>query len=171
MSENLRTFFAVTLSEEARQAAARLAGRLRGSDRGEGVRWVRPEGYHLTLRFLGNVGRQAIAELVDRVGEEVTPLAPFAIQLGGALVFPSPRNPRVVALAVEPEALLATLAERVERGVVAVGKPQTVLRARELPGATFGRRRRGPAGDDAPLLRHLAACPLRRRGLCWTMPR
>ena len=121
MSENLRTFFAVALSEEARQAAARLADRLRGSDRGEGVRWVRPEGYHLTLRFLGNVGRQAIAELVDRVSEEVTPLAPFAIQLGGALVFPSPRNPRVVALAVEPEALLATLAERVERGVVAVG--------------------------------------------------
>ena len=36
MSENLRTFFAVTLSKEAREAAAQLAGRLRGSERGEG---------------------------------------------------------------------------------------------------------------------------------------
>jgi len=147
MSENLRTFFAVTLSEEAREAAARLAGRLRGSERGEGVRWVRPEGYHLTLRFLGNVARDAVAELAERVTEEVAPLAPFAIQLGGALVFPSPRNPRVVALAVEPEALLASLAERVERGVVAVGRKAERRRFRAHLTLGRVRNRRFPSID------------------------
>ena len=55
MNERVRTFFAVALPEEARRAAAQLAGRLRESERGEGVRWVRPEGYHLTLHFLGGV--------------------------------------------------------------------------------------------------------------------
>jgi len=147
MSENLRTFFAVTLSEEAREAAARLAGRLRGSERGEGVRWVRPEGYHLTLRFLGNVARDSVAELAERVTEEVAPLAPFAIQLGGALVFPSPRNPRVVALAVEPEALLASLAERVERGVVAVGRKAERRRFRAHLTLGRVRNRRFPSVD------------------------
>ncbi len=67
--EPVRSFFAVPLPQEAREAAAQLAGRLRESDRGEGVRWVRPEGYHLTLRFLGNVAREAIAELAERVAE------------------------------------------------------------------------------------------------------
>ena len=147
MSESLRTFFAVTLSEEAREAAARLAGRLRGSERGEGVRWVRPEGYHLTLRFLGNVARDSVAELAERVTEEVAPLAPFAIQLGGALVFPSPRNPRVVALAVEPEALLASLAERVERGVVAVGRKAERRRFRAHLTLGRVRNRRFPSVD------------------------
>ncbi len=147
MSENLRTFFAVTLSKEAREAAAQLAGRLRGSERGEGVRWVRPEGYHLTLRFLGNVTRDAVAELAERVTEEVAPLAPFAIQLGGALVFPSPRNPRVIALAVEPEALLAFLAERVEHGVVAVGLKAERRRFRAHLTLGRVRNRRFPSVD------------------------
>ena len=147
MNERVRTFFAVTLSEEARRAAAQLAGRLRESERGEGVRWVRPEGYHLTLHFLGNVAREAIAELALRVTEEVAPLAPFEIHLGGALVFPSPRSPRVVALAVEPEAALATLAVRVERGVVAVGLPAERRRFRAHLTLGRVRNRRFPSVD------------------------
>lgn len=155
MSERVRSFFAVTLSDEAREAAARLADRLRGSDRGKGVRWVRPEAYHLTLRFLGNVDRDAIAGLAERVAEEVAPLAPFAIHLGGALVFPSPRNPRVVALAVEPEADLAFLAERVECGVVASGLPAERRRFRAHLTLGRVRNRRFPSVDEEASI----ACP------------
>ena len=147
MSENLRTFFAVTLSEEAREAAARLAGRLRGSERGEGVRWVRPEGYHLTLRFLGNVAREAVLDLAECVTEQVAPSAPFAIRLGGALGFPSPRHPRVIALAVEPESTLASLAERVECGVQAAGLKAERRRFRAHLTLGRVRNRRFPSVD------------------------
>jgi 2'-5' RNA ligase len=150
MNGQVRAFFAVALPEEAREAAAQLAGRLRGAERGEGVRWVRPEGYHLTLRFLGNVARDAIAGLAEQVTEQVAPLAPFAVRLGAARVFPSPRQPRVIAVAVEPEAPLASLAERVERGVVAAGfKPE---RRRFRAHLTLGRvrNRRFPSvGEEA----------------------
>lgn len=149
MNEQVRAFFAVALPEEARQAALQLAGRLRESERGEGVRWVRPEGYHLTLRFLGNVAREAIADLSERVALEVSSLAPFAVHLGSALVFPSPRSPRVIAVAVEPEAPLAFLAEGVERGVVAAGqKPE---RRRFRAHLTLGRvrNRRFPSVGEA----------------------
>jgi 2'-5' RNA ligase len=150
--ERVRSFFAVALPEEAREAAAQLAGRLRGSERGEGVRWVRPEGYHLTLRFLGNVAREAIAELAERVTEQVAPLGPFAIHLGDALVFPSPRHPRVIALAVEPEAPLASLAERVERGVVAAGLPAERHRFRAHLTLGRVRNRRFPSvGGEAAI--------------------
>lgn len=149
MKEQVRSFFAVALSEQAREAAAELAGRLRGSERGEGVRWVRPEGYHLTLRFLGNVARESIAELAEQVSEQVACLAPFAIHLGAASVFPSPRQPRVIALAVEPEAPLASLAERVERGVVAAGLPAERRRFRAHLTLGRVRNRRFPSVDGA----------------------
>lgn len=121
--QRVRSFIAVALSEGAREAAAQLAGRLRQKERGEGVRWVRPESYHLTLRFLGNVAREAIPELAESVAGQVAASAPFAICLGAPLVFPSPRQPRVIALAVEPESTLTSLAEGVERGVQAAGLP------------------------------------------------
>jgi 2'-5' RNA ligase len=149
MKEQVRSFFAVALPEVARAAAAGLAGRLREAERGEGVRWVRPEGYHLTLRFLGNVDRDAIAELAERVGEEISPSPPFAAHLGRASIFPSSRNPRVIALAVEPEASLASLAEGIERVVVAAGfKPE---RRRFRAHLTLGRvrNRRFPAVGEA----------------------
>jgi 2'-5' RNA ligase len=150
--EQVRSFFAVAFPGEARAAAAQLARRLRESERGEGVRWARPEAYHLTLRFLGNVAREAIAGLAERVSEEVAPAAPFEIRLGAALLFPSARSPRVVAVAVEPEAALASLAERVERGVVAAGLPaeRRPFRAHLTLGRV--RNRRFPSvGGESPV--------------------
>jgi 2'-5' RNA ligase len=146
----VRSFFAVTLSEEARAAAAQLARRLREADGGQGVRWVRPEGYHLTLRFLGNVARQEIAGLAQAVAEQVAPLAPFPVHLGTARVFPSPRSPRVIALAVEPEADLTRLAKRVERAVVSSGLPAERRRFRAHLTLGRVRNRRFPSVAEEP---------------------
>ena len=145
--ERVRSFFAIALPEQAREAAAQLAGRLRQKERGEGVRWVRPGSYHLTLRFLGNVAREAVADLAECVTEQVAPAAPFAIRLGAALVFPSPRQPRVIALAVEPESTLASLAERVECGVQAAGLKAERRRFRAHLTLGRVRNRRFPSVD------------------------
>lgn len=151
----VRSFFAVTLSDEAREAAGRLAGRLREAEGGQGVRWVRPEGYHLTLRFLGNVARSEIAGLAQTVAQEVACLAGFSARLGTPRLFPSPRSPRVVALAVEPESDLAHLAEAVERAVVAAGLPAERRRFRAHLTLGRVRNRRFPAVAEEPA----PACP------------
>jgi 2'-5' RNA ligase len=120
-ADGLRAFFALDLDAGARTAAAELARRLREGAGGEAVRWVRPEALHVTLRFLGNVAPARVAPLAERVGAEVAAVAPFELELGEAQLFPTPRRPRVVALALTPEAPLAALAAAVERGVVAAG--------------------------------------------------
>jgi 2'-5' RNA ligase len=117
----IRAFFAIELGESARRAAAELARWLREVPGGDGVRWVRPEALHVTLRFLGDIDPARAAPLARRARLEVARLGPFALRLGRAELFPTPRRPRVVALGLEPAAPLEALAAAVERAVVAEG--------------------------------------------------
>jgi 2'-5' RNA ligase len=117
----IRTFLAVELSEPARAAAAALARDL--ERRSEGVRWARPETYHVTLHFLGDLAPEAIPALARSVGGAVAAVAPFRLRLGTPHLFPDARRPRVVALGLEPEDALGALAEAAARGVAAAGLP------------------------------------------------
>jgi 2'-5' RNA ligase len=117
----VRAFFAIELGEPARRAAAEVARRLREAPGGDGVRWVRPEALHVTLRFLGDIAPAQVAPLARRAAGELAALAPFALRLGPAALFPTPRRPRVVALDLAPEAPLTALAAALERAVVAEG--------------------------------------------------
>jgi 2'-5' RNA ligase len=119
----LRVFFAVELAPPVRAAAARLAQRLREQAGAARVRWVRPENLHVTLRFLGGVAPDRIEDVVAHVAPEVGPLPRFSLRTGAVQLFPTPRRPHVVALAVAPEEALARVAAAIERGVVAAGLP------------------------------------------------
>ena len=137
----VRTFFAVELDAGARQAAAGVARRLAEAPGGDGVRWVRPEALHVTLRFLGETPAARVAPLARRAAQEVAALAPFTLHLGPAELFPSPRRPRVVALGLEPAAPLLELAAALERACVALGFPAELrpFRAHLTLGRLLGR--------------------------------
>lgn len=117
----LRAFFAIGIGGEARREAARLVECLRADPGCAAVRWSRPEGFHVTLRFLGPTPAASVPALVEAVRGEVAGSAPFALALGAVGAFPDERRPRVVFVAVEPGAPVAALAAAVERGVVAAG--------------------------------------------------
>jgi 2'-5' RNA ligase len=76
----LRAFFAWALPEAARAEIADQARALRTRPKGDAVRWVRSEGYHVTLRFLGNVARPLVPELVE---VPIRPAAPVIITPSG----------------------------------------------------------------------------------------
>ncbi len=146
----VRSFVAVSLPEPARVACAALACELAGASGGEGVRWVRSEGYHVTLRFLGNVACEELPELGERLADAVAGVAPFELSLGAPYLFPKGRRAKVVALGLAPEEPLQELQARVEQAVVAHGfEPET--RAFH-PHLTLGRirNRRVPSLDRVP---------------------
>ena len=119
----VRAFFALPLAPAQIAPVLSLIDTLRARPDGDAVRWVRPEGLHLTLRFLGNVPTERIPELADAMRERLEGTPSFAVTLGGPEPFPAPRRPRVVVLGCSPADSVAELAARVEEGVVALGFP------------------------------------------------
>jgi 2'-5' RNA ligase len=121
-----RLFFAVPVPDPARRLVAEVMDRVQASV-GDGrakIRWVRVDGLHLTLRFLGPTPRSRVDGLVtalDRLGAS-TPT--FPVVISGAGAFPNPFRPRTLWLGIETGAdRLAALAEALEREVTADGEP------------------------------------------------
>ena len=56
----LRLFIAIELSPEVRQAIGRVQDDLKRHLPPKVVRWTNPDGIHLTLKFLGNVGTERL---------------------------------------------------------------------------------------------------------------
>jgi 2'-5' RNA ligase len=117
----MRLFLAIPLSEEARHAIAHhltshLAHPLPG-------RPVRPELWHLTLRFLGEVdevGLDRVVREVDAAGRG----AAFPVRWGALGAFPRPRRANVLWLGLEQgEAEAGRLAAVVEEAVEGAGFP------------------------------------------------
>ena len=136
----LRAFIAVPLEEPVRRAAAECICALRERPGGAAVRWVRPENFHVTLRFLGDVAHSAVPHLAACVREQTAGLAPFALQLDGVQLFPSfpaAGRPRAVVQGVEPEAPLVRLALAVDLGAREAGFEGEKRRFR--PHLTLGR--------------------------------
>jgi len=100
VSEAIRSFVAVSISEGARRQIADLLGRLR-HESGSLVRWVRPELMHLTLAFLGEVSQDFIEVATARLTEVASGHRPFPMQLKGLGAFPCPTRARIVWAGVE----------------------------------------------------------------------
>jgi len=122
--ETVRAFIAIELPDAVKEALADLQGRLKASDPAP-VKWVNPDGLHLTLKFLGNVARSAIPDVERVIAESAQCHPPFRLSLGRTGAFPNLRTPRVAWVGIEGDtAALASLQESVERGAVPLGFKQ-----------------------------------------------
>ena len=62
--------------------------------------WVRMEGFHITLKFLGEVKPIQIEGIVSALRDAVTGYGLFSLRLGGMGVFPNEANPKVLWVGV-----------------------------------------------------------------------
>jgi 2'-5' RNA ligase len=135
-----RSFFAVELSVEIAAGVRRIQGALR--ECASGVRWVRPEGIHLTLKFLGEVEPDRIEVIVQKAEDTIHGISPFAVAIRGGGGFPTPKNPRVIWIGVEDHSgMLTQLQARLEAGMAEIGFTQE--RRGYTPHLTVGRLRSG----------------------------
>jgi 2'-5' RNA ligase len=118
LNDDPRLFVAVPLSADATAAVAAVVERIRVDEpEGRGVRWVRLDGLHLTLRFLGPTSESRVPDLAAAVADVARDGKPFTITVRGAGSFPPTGRPRTIWLDIRDgveslEGLAARLDER-----------------------------------------------------------
>ena len=153
--ERIRSFIAIPVPSAGIQAMEEAARNLE-AEIGNSVRWVRPEGIHLTLKFMGDIP----AEMVERVLEALLPVAtrfsPIELSISGLGVFPNPRRPRVLWAGVHGDLeSLKALQHAVDDAVGKLGLPKE--QRAFSPHLTLGRVRRDVAEGQLRRIGHVVA--------------
>jgi len=122
MAQEIRTFIAIELSDLLKARLNELEEGLKEQAPPRAVRWVRPEGIHLTLKFLGQTPVGEIEPIVKALALACASFSPFLCTVGGLGCFPNLRRPRVIWVAVEePMGAISRLQEAVERACAELG--------------------------------------------------
>ena len=151
----MRAFVALSLPEAF--AARLVALRRELEPLVPGLRFVRSEGVHLTLRFLGSATTEQLATLGPLLQRAAQSCPRGEARVAGLGLFPKGEAPRVLWLGLELPASFTTLQLHCEAAAVAVGfAPEERL---FQPHLTLGRwkdRARRPRLPEADL----GLCPL-----------
>jgi 2'-5' RNA ligase len=119
----MRLFVAVELPEEVHEVLVRGLGLLKRDQ--PPARWVRPEGMHITLKFLGEQAQEVVDGLDRALPTALAALAPTTVELGGGGFFPNERRPRV-AWVGGGAGTLGAWADAVEGTAASLGVPREV---------------------------------------------
>lgn len=116
----IRLFVAIDIPDDARTALTEVEEELRRVS--PPAKWVRPEGLHLTLKFLGYVDPERLPDLTAALTGAVSDFGRFAYRLESVGAFPSVRRGRVVWAGVgEGAADCVRLAELVDEAFKPLG--------------------------------------------------
>jgi 2'-5' RNA ligase len=107
-----RLFTGIEIPPDIGQSLSLLRGGL------PGARWVDPENYHLTLRFIGDVDDPTAHEVASMLGR--VKRAPFDLHLEGLSSFGG-RKPRAVVASVPPNQPLLEVQAEHERLLQRIG--------------------------------------------------
>jgi len=97
----IRSFIAIELPEATREAIYVIQEQLKQSR--AGVRWVKPAGIHLTLKFLGNINPAQVDDVAATAAQLVRDEPPLTLCAAGLGGFPSHRKPRVIWVGLQGE--------------------------------------------------------------------
>ncbi|MFA5375349.1 MAG: RNA 2',3'-cyclic phosphodiesterase [Dehalococcoidia bacterium] len=144
--ETIRSFIALELPDNVKETVALIIKRLRPAQH-RYVKWVSPEGTHMTIKFLGNIYSSQISQITTIMKTAAGKVPPLDLRLGGLGMFPNEQRPRVIWVALEGNTEpLATMQREIEKALEPLGfAPEN--RA-FTPHLTLGRVRDNASSDD-----------------------
>jgi 2'-5' RNA ligase len=141
--KQVRSFIAIPVPADGLQVLEDAVERL-DLELGKSVRWVRSEGVHLTLKFMGNIPEGMVARVLEALPPVAARFAPIDLSISGMGVFPSPRRPRVLWAGLRGDLeTLSALQLAVDDAVGKLGLPKE--QRAFSPHLTLGRVRRDVA--------------------------
>jgi 2'-5' RNA ligase len=116
----VRLFVALDIPDAVRNSLSELSDQLKKVC--PNARWVRLEGVHVTLKFIGEVPAEQ-AEDIRRALHTILNFSPIEVRFAGLGFFPSARRPRVFWAGVEASPQLAAMVAAIEMKLEALGIP------------------------------------------------
>jgi 2'-5' RNA ligase len=114
----MRLFVAMDIPEDVRAAISAIVARLRPAC--PKARWVRIEGLHVTLKFIGETSDAKVLEIKSALAS-VPSRPPIALIFRGLGFFPNARRPRVLWAGVEAGPEISELAAAVDAALHPLG--------------------------------------------------
>jgi 2'-5' RNA ligase len=114
----MRLFVALDFPDNVRQALRDLMEKLRRESRGP--RWVRPEGMHVTLKFLGETDAKKLDPIRVALAQ-IHSTSEVEMHFRGLGFFPNERRPRVLWCGIAASPNLGELAASVEGALGPLG--------------------------------------------------
>lgn len=145
----MRLFLAINLPSPVIGAIDRETTALRTA--APSLRWIPPEKWHLTVRFIGEQPLERVGEIRDALDAATARHGEAPLAIGGFGAFPNFRRARIVWIGVAPDPRLEMLHHDVESACVALGMEPEGRPFR--PHVTLARV---PHGANEPELRALA---------------
>ena len=133
----MRCFIAINLPESVKKILTGLQQEL--GQCGADIRWVRPENIHLTLKFLGDINKEAVEDIVKILEMACKEHTVFDFEIFGTGIFPNMKSPRVLWVGLNTGELFASLYQMIEKGAASLGFKAE--KRRFVPHLTLGRFR------------------------------
>ncbi len=151
MNETWRLFIAIELPANVLKTISQVQADLKKAIPDRAVRWTRPEGIHLTLKFLGDVRTSQLDSVKSGLDQAMVEHSVFDLSVQGAGCFPNLARPRVVWVGVAGDIRsLHALQASVEQMIAPLGFP-TEDRGFS-PHLTLGRTSQNASRDDIALI-------------------
>jgi len=134
----MRVFVAMDLSDTVRSAISRFCDKLRPLC--PNVKWVRVEGMHVTLKFIGEAKEPVISQIPAALAT-IKSREPAVMRFHGTGFFPSAKRPRVLWIGIAASPNLPAIAADIEHSLQPLGvqsedrdfKPHLTLARFESP--------------------------------------
>lgn len=118
--EKIRSFIAIELPKEIKTKIAEIQRKLKETK--ADVRWVNPEGIHLTLKFLADIEKSQVKEILSATKAALEGVKSFSLEIASVGAFPKVEYPRVVWIGIKEETnTLPTLQHRIEENLSHLG--------------------------------------------------
>ncbi len=98
-NKNIRAFLAIDLPAVVLENIQAIQNSFKKNIQGV-IRWVRPEGIHLTLKFFGDISAQDIENISEVIAKRMTDVPPFSLEIIGLGAFPDVTRPRVIWMGI-----------------------------------------------------------------------
>ncbi|UCD54062.1 MAG: RNA 2',3'-cyclic phosphodiesterase [Dehalococcoidia bacterium] len=119
--EQIRSFISIELPAELKLELVQLEAQLKSGGQ-SGVKWVDPDGIHLTLKFLGSIAVDRVEGITRAMEEAVHGISPFQLKVKELGVFPNFKRVQVAWVGLSGEVdKLAQLQKRIESNLIPLG--------------------------------------------------